>query len=312
MNISSTDTRDAPVTPALSVIVVATAKTTLGECLAALDTQTGVSPIETLVVFDVEGPCAPAVARARHEYPGVRWIQAAPGATVPQMRSHGIRSSSGRIVGLLESDCLVEPGWAAAVLSAHQTSDVAIGGAVEPAPYRSALDWAVYFCEYGRFMLPLRPKANLALALASNNVTYKRAPALEAAATHAGGFYDVAIHSGWQAAGLPMRVDERVVVRNVNSWSLAHVTSVPYHHGRTFAAQRFPNRLARRGIFALLATSLPAVKTARVIIDTVAKGRFRNRLVQSLPWIILFMTSWSFGEMVGYLLGPGQSAARWR
>ena len=161
-------------------------------------------------------------------------------------------------------------------------------------------------------MLPLRPQPNLALALASNNVTYKRAAALEAVAEHAEGFYDMAIHSAWQATGLPMRVDESLVVRNMNSWSLADVTSVPYHHGRTFAAQRFPKRLARRGIFALLAVSLPAVKTWRVIIDTVGKGRFIDRLVQSLPWIILFMTSWSLGEMAGYLRGPGDSAARWR
>ena len=312
MNTSSIDGPDPVTQPRLSAVVVAfTGGPVLEQCLAALHAQTGAGPIEIVVVFDAEGPCALAVAPARIRYSAVRWVAAPPGTTVPRMRSLGIRNTNGKIVALLEGDCAVEPGWAAAAVAAHETDDVAIGGAVEPGPYAKSLDWAVYFCEYGRFMLPLRPRANLALALASNNVTYKRGPVLEAA-DDPGGFYDIAAHTTWQDAGWPMRTDGALVVRNLNSWSLPHVTSVPYHHGRAFAAQRFPDRPGRRGIYGLLAISLPAVKTGRVIIDTLVRGRLTGRLIQALPWIVVFMTSWSFGEMVGYLGGPGHSAARWR
>lgn len=39
--------------------------------------------------------------------------------------------------------------------AAHESSDLIVGGAVDPMPQRSLVDWAAYFCEYGQFMLPL-------------------------------------------------------------------------------------------------------------------------------------------------------------
>lgn len=311
MTASFTDAGGADA-PRLSAVVVAfTGGPVLGLCLAALHAQVAVGEIDVVVVFDPEGSCAGDAARAQALYPAVHWVRAKPEATVPQMRSLGIAASRGEIIALLEGDCVVAPGWAAAALAAHDTPDVAIGGAVEPGPYVTALDWAVYFCEYGRFMLPLRPRANLALALASNNVTYKRQPLVRAAG-ESRGFYEIPVHSAWQAAGLPMRTDDTLVLRNHNSWSLPHMTSVPYHHGRTFAAQRFPGRPGRRALFGLLALSLPALKTGRVIVDTVSRKRLTGRLIQALPWIVVFMTSWSYGEAMGYLRGPGASATRWR
>jgi hypothetical protein len=312
VNASSTEAGEANVTPRLSAVVVAfTGGPVLGLCLAALHDQAGAGAIEVIVVYDPEGECAGEATRAQALYPAIRWAHAGPQATVPQMRTLGIEASRGEIVALIEGDCVVAPGWAAAALTAHETADVAIGGAVEPGPYVTALDWAVYFCEYGRFMLPLRPSANLALALASNNVTYKRKPLLRAAG-ESRAFYEIPVHSAWQAAGLPMRTDETLVLSNHNSWSLPHVTSVPYHHGRTFAAQRFPGQAGRRALFGALAMSLPALKTGRVIVDVLSRHRLTGRLIQALPWIIVFVTSWSYGEAMGYLRGPGDSAARWR
>lgn len=307
---SFTEARPSDVPPRLSAVVVAfTSGPVLGQCLAALHSQTGVGEIEIVVVFDADGPCAPAATRA--QYPNVRWLSAPPGSTVPRMRTLGITATRGDIVALLEGDCVAEPGWAAAIIAAHETPDVAIGGAVEPAAYATALDWAVYFCEYGRFMLPLRRRADLALALASNNVTYKR-EALLRAGGETGAFYEFAVHRAWQEAGFPMRTDEAIVVRNVNSWSLPHVTSVPYHHGRAFAGQRFRGRPAWRLLSGVLAVSLPVLKAGRVIVDTLARRRRLGRLLMALPWIVVFVTSWSLGEVVGYLRGPGDSAARWR
>lgn len=308
MNTSSTDGRASAGAPLSAIVVAFTSGPVLGQCLAALHSQAR-GQLEIVVVFDASGPCAPAAARA--QYPDVKWLGAPPGSTIPRMRTLGINASSGDILALLEGDCVVEPGWAAAAIAAHETADVAIGGAVEPGPYRKALDWAVYFCEYGRFMLPLRRRADLALALASNNVTYKR-HALLPAAGETGGFYEFAVHRAWQDAGIPMRTEASIVVRNVNSWSLPHVTSVPYHHGRAFAGQRFPGRPAWRLLSGLLAVSLPVLKAGRVIVDTLARRRRLGRLLVALPWIVVFVTSWSLGEVVGYLRGPGDSAARWR
>jgi hypothetical protein len=210
------------------------------------------------------------------------------------------------LIALTEDDCVVEAGW-----SSEAKADIgpaaAVGGAVEPGPYRRALDWAVYFCEYGRFMLPVPS------ALSGNNVVYSRQAIAALPEATRGEWHDAFVHAAWQRDSVPTRVNAAMVVRNVNSWSAGHVTSTPFHHGRAYAARRFGARsaLARSGI-ALLTLGLPALKIARIMSDTLSRRRLAGRLALALPWILVFVVSWSAGECAGCLWGPGSSPSRWR
>jgi hypothetical protein len=310
---SSTDAETIAVQqPRLSVNVVSiNGEVLLSQCLSALTAQVKPDVVEVLVVADWHRSGGTPNERLKRRFPDVRWIEAPAGCTVPRMRSLAMNASRGEIVALLEDDCVVETGWCDAVLDAHCTTDIAIGGAVEPGPYRRALDWAVYFCEYGRFMLPLPSDGSGALP--GNNVAYKRSVLSRLPAVCRDGFYDVPAHWAWQQAGLPMRCVATVVVRNVNSWSLEHVTNSPYHHGRAFAAQRFADvPVWRRAAFGVLALFLPVLKVVRIVRDTFHRRRLVWRLVQALPLIALFTTSWSVGESVGCMFGPGNSPSKWR
>jgi Glycosyl transferase family 2 len=278
-------------------------------CLDALAAQCASGQVEIVVVSEAARATGPAL-RARH--PDAIWIEAPEGTTVPRLRAMGLARCRGRIVALLEDDCVVEPPWVEAVRAAHASPDAAIGGVVEPGPYRRAIDWAVYFCEYGRFMRPVRLGQDIVLALAGNHVTYKR-DAVAGATGDAAGFVDYFVHDAWRRAGRAMRVEPTMGVRNVNRWALRHVTSVPFHHARAFAARRGQARsLGWRGGMTALAPVLPALKLGRIINDTVSRRRFSGRLLQALPWIVMFVSFWSVGEAVGYLGGPGNSPSRWR
>ena len=299
-------------TPRLSVTVVSiNTEALVTRCLTALMAQAKADVVEVLVVADWHRSGGTPDERLKRRFPDVRWIGAPEGCTVPRMRSLAIAASRGEIVALLEDDCVVEDDWCRTVLDAHRTPDLAIGGAVEPGPYHRGLDWAVYFCEYGRFMLPLTPNGDAALP--GNNVAYKRAALTQLPRGCQDAFYDVQVHWAWQKAGLPMRADPALVVHNVNSWSLGHVTHVPYHHGRAFAGQRFAALPAwRRVVLGVLCLPLPVLKVWRIVKDTVRRRRLLGRLVQALPWIALFTTSWSLGEGMGCVFGPGDSASKWR
>jgi len=282
----------------------------LTQCLDALTAQAAGLDVEVIVVRDA-GHQDTSDVKSRFSH--VRWIDPPARATVPEMRQLGMRACQGDIVALLEDDCVVDPAWCLAVIEAHASDDAAIGGAVEPGRYGRALDWAVYFCEYGRFMLPLRPQANIALALAGDHVTYKRAALHETLSDLADGFIDMFVHTSWANARVPMRTEETLVVRNVNSWSLRHVTMVPYHHGRAFAGERFSGRSAWfRAVMTCLAPALPPLKIGRVVADAMSRKRYRWRLLYALPWIVVFMTSWSLGEAIGCASGPGASLSQWR
>src|SRR5690242_19480131 len=129
-------------------------------------------------------------------------------------------------------------------------------------------------------MRPLRPMRHIALRLAGNHVTYKR-PILTQALRGPGGFYGMVVHQALHDAGVPMRAEQTLVVRNVNSWPMRSVLSVPYHHGRAFAGMRLSGSpLWWRLTVACLALGLPVLKVTRVIRDTVACRRFTGRLVQ--------------------------------
>ena len=294
----------------LSVIVVSfNGAELLRRCLESIAPQASAVNAEILVAANWRDRGG-AEGAFGAEFPYVKWIAVPDNATVPAMRQLGIASSSGKIVALIEDDCIADPDWCRAILAAHRTPDVAIGGTVEPGPYRRALDWAVFFCEYGRFMPPLPERQTTDLA--GNNLSYKR-EALAALPATADGFVDFFVHRDWANAGRPTRADASIRIQQVNSWGLRQVTSVPFHHGRGFAGNRFPTmKWPLRACFSGLALLLPLVAVVRLTRIVAGRRRFVGRLVQALPWIVVFASSWSVGEAAGYLGGPGDSLSRWR
>jgi hypothetical protein len=300
--------RDTPsVAPALSVVVVSfNGAAILHRCLEVLSPDAIRAGAEVIVVCNWQDPGGrDALER---DYSHVRFVDAPDGMIVPRLRRVGMAASRGAIVAVIEDDCLVMPGWCDAILAAHRTADVAIGGAVEPGPYRRGIDWAVFFYEYGRFMqpLPARPTPDLA----GNNVSYKRAALDELPLSD--GFYDVFVHPRWAAEGRGLRADGTIVVHQVHFRTWSDVTTMPFHHGRGFAGARFPDaKLPTRLAASLLALFLPVLSTARIMKVVLERRRF-GRLPRAFPWIFLFATSWSLGESAGYLLGPGDSLSRWR
>ena len=304
----------------------------LEQCLAALAADAGArDDIEIIVVRDGEraddavgggrrdAPTArPAVIPAVHGHGaprqpvrGVRFIAAPPGTTVPRLRTLGIAAARGEAVALLEDDCVVRDGWCDAAIGVTASPHVAIAGAVEPGAYARSLDWAVYFCEYARFMLPL-PTAG-SPPLPGNNAAYKRSALAALPPGPGGGFQEVFVQAEWQRAGLTTGAADTLVVHNINRWPVRQLTAVPFHHARAYAARRFHGRpLTARATIAAMTLALPALKVVRLIRETGNRGRLMGRLIRSLPWVLVFTSSWSAGEIAGLLAGPGRSAAEWR
>jgi hypothetical protein len=287
--------------PDLSIAVVSVSPPEiLARCLDALVPQAREIGAEVIVVRrTVQG----------RDRPGVTWLDAAPTDTVPRMRAAAMRRASGRVIALLEDDCAVAPGWCRAVLDTSRDHPIA-GGPIEPDPYTRALDWAVFYCEYARFLPPFDGEV---AAIPGNNAAYSRALALEwLDAQGDTGFLDVFAHRDWRARGLKLWADGRMAVRNLNRWTPAAATRSAFHHGRAYAGQRCPGRPAIRVALALGSPLLPAFATVRTARDVITRGRPENSLPRALPWIIVFHTCWAAGELIGYLFGPGRSADRWQ
>jgi len=300
----------APNMPTASIVVVSfNALPLLERCLASLVDQADACGAE-IVVVRAGRPDDPD-ERLRHRFPRCRWLAAPAEETIPRLRSAGVRAAHGRIVALVEDDCVADRAWCEALLEAHRGHWAAVGGAVEPGRYARSIDWAVYFYEYSRFMLPF--EAHAATDLPGNNVSYKRDAIAGEVREDDDGLYDVFIHDQFRHRGLSTLMTPTLVVQNANSWPLSHILVAPYHHGRGFAAKRMEGRpLWWRVLFAVLAPFLPALQVYRILRITTGRRRLRGKMILALPAIVLFGSSWAFGECLGYLRGPGQSVQRWR
>ena len=280
--------------------------------MAALKDQAELDTIEIIAVGNWESKeqldSKDEHFRTRQRYPAVRWLSVSADTTVPQMRTIGILQSCGEVIALLEDDCVVTEDWCLAALQAHIDLDAAIGGAILPGDYRRLLDWAVFFCEYARFMPPFSGAKS---ALPGNHVTYKRAM-LPPLGTEQG-FYEVFFHEDLLQSGKQLIADPALLVRNVNQWSVRHITQLPFHHGRAFAGMRaadFP--IWRKGLYATFSVGLPALKAFRLATEIVSRWRYKVKFCLSLPLVLIFFTSWSIGELCGYAAGPGNSPGQWR
>ena len=297
--------------PRLSIVIASSNDDRLlAQCIAALAPQVIPDDVELCVVRASDRSSTIDRTRLKADVPSLHWIDAPVRSTVPRLRGLGIAASRGEFVAMLEDDCIVNSDWCRHA-AAGPGAAVAMGGVVEPGAYQRGLDWAVYFAEYARFMRPaaLTPSA----PLPGNNVVYSRRALLDLPAESQADFREAFVHSGWQRDGKQTTVSDALVVHNVNSWSTEHLTSVPFHHGRAFAGQRFEGRspLVRAG-FAVLVPGLPLLKVARIMAETLRRRRLVGPLLRALPGIAVFTTSWSAGELVGCLRGPGNSPSRWR
>jgi hypothetical protein len=293
------------------VVVSFCTRDILERCLEALTTHAAAADVELVVVRAVDAHGRATVEAARHLFAQAVFTHVPAGTSVPRMRALGIEASRGEIVALLEDDCVVQPGWLEAALALAASPHVALAGAVEPGEYVRRLDWAVYFCEYARFMLPVPTGGSPPLP--GNNMVSRRAALMQPAVRIDGGFQEVFAQSQWLQAGRTTGGSNQMVVKNVNRWPSRQLTAVPFHHGRAYAANRFADRpVAVRLPFALMTIVLPFVKVARLLRETTSRRRLTGRLCQAMPCMLLFTASWSLGEAIGCLAGPGRSAGEWQ
>jgi len=291
-----------------SVVVIGYAPADLlARCLAALRAQHAGCPDTEVLVVAHPTHQGTALAPLKARFPEFEWLDASAEHNVARMRGLGIARSRGPVVALLEGDCLPQSDWLARLT--QLTPSAAVGGAVEPGAFRRALDWAAYFCEFARYMLPLPPAPT---HLPGANVAYRRASLPDPTRLEAEGFYETFVNAAI-GTGAALASDPTLIVRHERTWRAETVLATRFHHGRGFAALRVRGRPARQRLpYLALAMALPPILVARVLGETVRRRRLIGRAVRAMPWIVALSVSWSLGEFAGYLAGPGASLERWR
>jgi hypothetical protein len=206
----------------------------------------------------------------------------------------------------MDASSVPDAQWIAATLTAHESSDMVVGGAVDPIPERGLVDWAAYFCEYGRFMRPL--KAGVVSELPGNNMAFKRMALERGRRFVEPAFWKTYWCRALQREGVQLCAIPSMVTYDAKSYRLLPFLVRRYHHGRCFAGMRNREISGMMRLLYFLGTPLlPVVSLQRIARPILQKRRYLRQFLFSLPASILAVISWSMGEWCGYLAGPGRS-----
>lgn len=288
----------------LSIIVISTCHmTSLENCLSSIFANETLEKIEIIVaVCDSEN----LISDLTKKFPTVDFIQFREKVGIPILAAAGIEKSRGEIIALTDSACVVDKNWIASIMRAHQSDLIIFGGAVEPFGKMKSLDLAAYFCEYGRFMPPL--KSGVTEVLPGNNFSFKRSALKIGREFTEPKFWKTFWCERLQKENIKLILNTEITVYYARKFSPASFLVRRFQHGRCFAGMRIqPAAVSKRLFYISGSIFLPFIFFYRIVSVVPGKKRFVKEFIRASPFILLAVLSWSLGEFCGYLAGTGKS-----
>ena len=228
-------------------------------------------------------------------------------------RRAGLERLETPIVAFVEEHCFTDPGWAEALIEAHEGPWASVGYAFRNANPATYVSRSAMLTDYGLWLDPtLRGPTR---RLPGNNVSYKRDALLSLGDRLEGALAtDFVAHEAFRERGLPMFVETRAKAAHVNFSTVWQSGYTNYVWSRAMAAQRAraagwsPVRRLGQGL--LTPATAPVYRTARMVRSLRPRRPLWKPFVLGLP-VYLAVSVWAgLGEAAGYLIGAGDSEAQ--
>jgi glycosyltransferase involved in cell wall biosynthesis len=294
--------------PLISVVIASVnGLPAIEECLEALMEQEGEVAYEVVVVDCCDATTRQAIRRFPSER--VRLLEVEGRPSIPRLRALGMAAAGGRMIAILEDHCNVVPGWIEVIARAHAAGHQAIGGAVENGSRERLVDWAVFFCEYARFMPPI-PRGVVA-EITGNNSVYERGVLEQLGPELENEVWESFMHQRLRDLGVEFYCDPDLLVSHKKEFGFFYFLSQRYHYSRSFAGMRLAGEsLWKRLAYVAATPALPPLLALRIGRTVWSKKKYRGTLIKTLPVLGVFLLMWAWGEAVGAALGPGDSLSR--
>jgi hypothetical protein len=305
--------------PQLSVVVVIVSDTlsdlpdasSLRGCLEALHRQVNPPPLEVIVPYH---PRTAGIDSLKIAFPAVTFLCADDLSTLQvrgdqrhhqELRARGVACAHGDIVGLIEDVGRPDPLWCSEAVRVHGLDYAAVGGAIENDVDRP-LNWAVYFCDFGRYQNPLvEGPASFA---SDANITYKRHALDSVRPIWQRAFHEPDVNAALLARDQRVGLSPRLIIhQHRTGLNASSALKERVIWARSYAANRSKMLGSlRRGAYLTLSLFLPIILLSRMTLNVIRKGRTVGAFVRALPLTACLTAAWAWGEMLGYLTGdPG-------
>lgn len=288
-------------TPELSVVVASVnGLPYIADCLESLERH---APTAEVVVADWTDERTRTVVAER--WPTVTVLSFDEPTSVPELRAAGIAAARAPRVAVIEDHCLVTPGWAAAIVQAHESGHQVVGGPVRNVMTARIRDWAPFYCEYSSFMEPFaRGEVE---DLTGMNVSYDRSALAEIQDLLDDGRWESDLHPRLRERGYALVAVPEAVIEHAKDFGFVEFASQRYHYSRSFAGMRRDARGARRVAYALAAPLLVPVLFYRIARNVRSRPGHAATFARAAPLVLVYTAIWAFGELVGYAAGGGRS-----
>lgn len=300
----------ANASPALSVIMVTPDRfERLRHTTRRLREQSAAGELEIVVV-------APSIATAGVDerdlvgFASYRIVETGPTTSSAVRRAAGVRAASAPLIAFTEDHCLPEPGWARALIDAHREPWAAVGPAFLNGNPDSLTSWVNLLIEYGPWVSPV--EAGPRDHIPPHNSSYKRDLLLDYG-DRLEGMLEAETVLQWdlRARGHELILEPAAATRHFNISLPGATIPLRVAVGRMFGAARARDwSFARRAAYAAASPLIPFVRFARLVPIARRCGRGRRIFPVVLPALLAGLFLDGLGELLGYMLGGGESVAR--
>jgi hypothetical protein len=299
------------------VVTIVDGEPALERCLSALASQQGAPQLQVIVPYDDTAP-PPAALRERFKAFTFLPLGSVPTSEPPESprgqhelfdrrRAAGLAQASGDLVAILEDRGVPRADWAArfARVFRETASDVS-GGAIENGVDR-ALNWAVYFCDFGRYQKPFQ--THRSPCASDVNVCYTREAIASVRSVWRDRYHEPLVHGALASQGRTIVLSPDPVVDEVREGlRLSALCQERYGWGRLYAEIRLRGASGlTRALLAGGSVLLPALLFARFVRDRMARRQGLWVALRAAPLVFVLLCAWSAGEIAGYVLTPVDS-----
>ena len=296
-----------PTGPSLSVVLVTPDRyQSLRQTIGHLRSQSVHCQME-IVIVTVRADTLDLNEAELRDFHQFRVVEIGPIKSVGRAYAAGIRSASAPVVVLGEDHSFPEPGWANALLCAHEGPWAVVGPVVCNANPASKMSWADFFLGYGPWQDP--SPAGEKEHLPGHNSSYKRKLLLSYGAQLDSMLEaESVLHWDLRRKGHRLWLEPAAKTRHVNFTRLSSWVQALFQSGRKFAAFRADNEKWPRGrrlLFGAAGPLIPLVRFGRIAVDVRGPGRPGRMLLAATPWLLFGLGVDAAGQMVGSVFGAG-------
>ena len=303
-----TSSADSTASPVLSVILPAPDRLAFVErVIASLGQQSLAGQMELVIV--AERPDAELPASLTTPFGWVQVVAPTTWTTMTEARVAGVLHARAPIVVFCEDYCFPAPGWADALVTAHQGPWAAVGPAFLNANPVTLISWANLAIEYGPWLHPVAPGA--CDHVPGHNSSYKRAILLDYAARLSEMLEaESVLHWDLRRRGHAVAMEPAARTRHENFSRFGPSILLRFSCGRLFAASRAMGwPWWRRAMFAVGSAVLPFLRSRRALRDLRRVSDTRPHRGLGLVIFTLLVVD-ALGEAIGYAIGAGDQSRR--